>query len=424
MKTTYHIPYGKGTQPITIEKIKASLSPKEREMDVSLEAETNRVKKSLQNPINSPTLQTLAQGKNKVLIITSDHTRPVPSHITMPLLLEEIRKGSPQAQIHILLATGMHRPTTEEEMIERFGEEIAQKEVIMNHFSQKDEDMVFKGILPSGGELWLNNQIDWADLIISEGFIEPHFFAGFSGGRKSILPGIASHKTVLYNHNSVFIADPHSTQGNLENNPLHVDMTYAAQVAKLAFILNVRLDGDKKVIAAYSGDPFAAHLQGCNHCLRDNSVEKTLGDIVITSNGGYPLDQNIYQAVKGMSAGAQCLKEKGVLIMAAACNHGHGGEDFYQWFKQAKGPQEVADKIAAIPPNQTLSDQWEAQILARVLLKGKCIFVTEEKNRQMIEDMHMTYAPTLDKALEMAYRLVKKNPEVVLIPNGADVIVK
>ncbi len=426
MKTTLHIPYGLTSLPLEVEEqhLKAVLVPCSESTDSPTpEDQENVVLQALNHPIGSPLLEELAAGKQRVLLITSDHTRPVPSRITMPLLLSRIRAGNPNVQIRILLATGMHRPTTQEEIIDKFGGEIAQTETILNHFSRRDEDMVFKGILPSGGELWLNRLVDWADLIVSEGFIEPHFFAGFSGGRKSILPGIASHKTVLFNHNAKFIADPHAVQGNLPGNPLHRDMCCAAKAANLSFILNVRLDSSKRIMAAYAGDPQKAHEAGCRDCLACNSVMRVEGDIVVTSNGGYPLDQNIYQAVKGMSTGVVCLKPDGVLIMAAECANGHGGEDFYRWFTSAKDPDEVADRISAIPPESTLPDQWEAQILAEILKKARCIFVTRPENEALVSAMHMTYAPSIDMALEMAYRWTCSSPSVVVIPNGTDIIV-
>ncbi len=427
MKKSFHIPYGHITLPLEIEVrlLQAVLIPKAESISApTLKDQADIVLQALDHPIGSPRLQDLAAGKQRVLVITSDHTRPMPSTITMPLLLSLIRKASPYADIRILLATGMHRPTTFEEMTEKFGSDIVQSETILNHIASKDEDMVYKGVLPSGGELWLNSLVDWADLIISEGFIEPHFFAGFSGGRKSILPGIASHKTVLYNHNARFIADPHSVHGILTGNPLHRDMCHAAKAANLSFILNVRLDNEKRIVAAYAGDPLKAHEAGCRDCLAKSSVDKVEGDIVITSNGGYPLDQNIYQAVKGISTGAACVTSGGVIIMAAECQNGHGGEDFFKWFDSAISPKDVAEKIASIPPERTLPDQWEAQILARNLIKARCIFVTRPENEVLIKSMHMTYAPDLNKALEMAYDWAGPSASVVVIPNGTEIIVR
>jgi len=421
------IPFGRGMQEALIpdEVLQAVLTPAAgSESDIPFETQQATVQEALAHPIGSEPLAEMAAGKNRILIITSDHTRPVPSKVTMPLLLKEIRKGSPEAEIHILLATGMHRPTTAAEIEEKFGPDIATRETILIHESEKDEDMTFKGTLPSGGELWMNNQVDWAELVIAEGFIEPHFFAGFSGGRKAILPGIASHKTVLYNHNSKFIADPHSVQGNLEGNPLHRDMCFAAEAAKLAFILNVTINARKQVTGAFAGHREKAHLKGCEACLSHTKVDAVISDIAITSNGGYPLDQNVYQAVKGMTSGEKCVREGGVIIMNAECSDGHGGEGFFQHFAQAANPQEVKARIASVPMDQTSPDQWEAQVLARVLCHAPCIFVTAPKNKEMIEAMHMTYAPDLATAYELAKARVGENATVTVIPDGVGVIVK
>jgi len=163
----------------------------------SFKAETTEdalVEQALANPVDSPRLKELAQGQEKVVIITSDHTRPVPSKITMPILLNEIRKGNPKADITILIATGFHRPTTKEEMVQRFGDEIVTNETILVHDCYDEEELTYLGKLPSGGDLVLNRLAVEADLLISEGFIEPHFFAGFSGGRKSVLPGYCRAK--------------------------------------------------------------------------------------------------------------------------------------------------------------------------------------------------------------------------------------
>ena len=354
------IPYGRGKQIAHIPqgRLNAVLAP--RHTAPSGEAQEEIVRRALASPISSPGLASLAKGKRRVLIITSDHTRPVPSRITMPQLLAGVRAGNPQAEITILIATGMHRPTTQAELLDRFGEEIVAHECIVVHRAQADEDMAFFGTLPSGGELWLNRLVKESDLVLSEGFIEPHFFAGFSGGRKSILPGVASRKTVLYNHNARFIADPHARQGELADNPIHRDMLYAAQQAKLAFILNVILDGDKRVVAAVAGDSELAHREGCRLSTEMTRVTPVVSDIAITSNGGYPLDQNVYQSVKGMTAAEACVREGGAIIMCAALGDGHGGEAFYRWFADRPDAASVARDIESEPPERTHMDQWEA----------------------------------------------------------------
>ncbi len=246
----------------------------------------------------------------------------------MPIILRRIRNVNPEIDVKIIVATGFHRPSTREELIYKMGEEIVDNEDIVMHISTDDKSMCKVGILPSGGDLYINKLAYEAELLIAEGFIEPHFFAGFSGGRKSVLPGIASAKTIMYNHCSDFIDSDNSRTGKLNNNPIHEDMVYAAKVAKLAFILNVVIDKDKKIIASFAGDVEKAHTKGCRFVTALSKVNSIKSDIVVTTNGGYPLDQNIYQSVKGMTAAEATCKDGGVIIMIAACNDGHGGQSF------------------------------------------------------------------------------------------------
>jgi nickel-dependent lactate racemase len=390
-------------------------------------SEEELVAEALAHPIGSPRLNELAKGKKTCTIISSDHTRPVPSHVIMPQLLAELRKGSPDIDITILIATGMHRPTTHDELVAKYGAEIADHEHFVIHNSRKDEDMVSIGTLPSGGECRVNRYAVETDLLVAEGFIEPHFFAGMSGGRKSVLPGIASKVTVLANHCSEFINSPHARTGILEGNPIHRDMLYAAKAAKLAFICNVVIDADKKVIAAFAGDREEAHYAGCEFEMKLAGVKPVPADIVVTTNGGYPLDQNIYQSVKGMTAAEATCKDGGVIIDVSACTDGHGGEDFYQTLKNATNLQQAMDEILARKRNETVFDQWESQILLRMLLKYTIIMVTKAP-RQMIEDMHIRYAKDINEAFAMARDVLKTkgidHPNVTVIPDGVSVIVK
>lgn len=386
-------------------------------------SEEDLVRDALLNPIGSEKLSDLVKGKEKITIITSDHTRPVPSHITMPILLEEIRSTNPEADITILIATGFHRPTTHEELVNKFGEEIVNNEKIIVHKSGVDEDMVELDRLPSGGRLLLNKHAINTDLLISEGFIEPHFFAGFSGGRKSVLPGVASEKTVLANHCSKFIASDYSRTGILDENPIHKDMAFAAEQARLAFILNVVIDAEKKIINAFAGDRVKAHAEGCDFVRSLSTIEGVNADIAITSNGGYPLDQNVYQSVKSMTAAEAAAADDGIIIEVSRCNDGHGGDSFYKTFKEAADPKDIEDRVLQIPMEETIADQWEIQILARILVRHKVIFVTDPENKQLIEDMHMTYAESLDEALKIAKKIKGEDAKVAFVPDGVSVIV-
>lgn len=418
------IPYGHGKQVLDIDEgqLRACLVPAHDGQACPDGAEL--VRQALAHPIGSKPLHELAAGKQKIILITSDHTRPLPSAVTLPLYLAELRRGNPSANITILVATGVHRAPTAEELRAKFGESICERERIVIHRADDETHLVQLGMLPSGGELWLNRLVAEADLVVSEGFVEPHFFAGFSGGRKSILPGVAGRKTVLHNHSAAFISAPQARQGCLADNPIHADMAFAARTAKLAFILNVLLDSEKRIVAAFAGDAEKAHAAACAKCLEQTRVPAVQADIVITSNGGYPLDQNIYQCVKCMTAAEACVREGGIIIVCAGLADGHGGDAFYHWFADRADAACVMRDIENIPATQTRMDQWQAQILARVQQKASCVFVTGEENRETLENMHMGWAPTVNAALDMARARLGEASCVTVIPDGVGVIVQ
>jgi nickel-dependent lactate racemase len=418
------LPYNKKTLEIEIDdkNLSAVLESKAGNYKTKL-TESEIVENALDNPIGSPKLEELVKDKKNMVIISSDHTRPVPSKIIMPILLKRIRAVNPKIDIKILIATGFHRPTTKEELIGKFGEEIVQNENIIVHDSRDSSSLVKIGTLPSGGELIINKAAVETELLIAEGFIESHFFAGFSGGRKSILPGIASTKTIMANHCSEFIASPYARTGKLKGNPIHKDMLYAAEKAKLAFIINVVIDGNKKIINAFTGHSKLAHEEGCKFVLELSKVNAVESDIAISTNGGYPLDQNLYQSVKGMTAAEATCRKGGVIIMVAACNDGHGGEGFYKSLSEVKSPEEFLEKVSKVSRGETVPDQWESQILARILSKCTVIMVTDMCDPQIIKNMHMQHAYTIEEALNKAYEIAGKDAKVAVIPDGVAVIV-
>ena len=423
---TINLPYGKGKMPACIDETEFAFNgvfESGAHAFKSPLSEEETVIKSLETPIGSPRLCDLAKGKKNIVIIASDHTRPVPSKKIMPAMLREIRKGSPDANITILIATGCHRGTVKSELINKFGEDIVNTENIVIHDCD-NSPLVYLGKLPSGGELIINKLAVGADLLVAEGFIEPHFFAGFSGGRKSVLPGIASRTTVLANHCSKFIADDCSRAGVLDGNPIHRDMLYAGKKAGLAFIVNVVIDSDKKIIASFSGDMEKAHAEGCKFVKDLAGIDAVKSDIVITTNGGYPLDQNVYQAVKGMTAGEAAVNTGGVIIELASCSDGHGGKSFYNTFCNDKSVRQIMDEFMAIPMEKTIIDQWESQILARILLKATVILVSDISD-EIVENLRMVPAKDVTEALKKAKDILgKENPSLAVIPDGVSVIVK
>lgn len=272
--------------------------------------------------------------------------------------------------------------------------------------------------------MYINRLAVEADLLVAEGFIEPHFFAGFSGGRKSVLPGVASRETVMYNHNSAFIDDLHSRTGIIEGNLIHNDMLYAARVAGLDFIVNVVIDSAHDPIFAVAGDCDLAHREGRNFLASKCQVDAVPADIVISTNGGYPLDQNIYQSVKGMTAAEVTVKEGGVIIMLSKAADGHGGKYFHETFRDEKDLNRMMKTFMDRKPEETIIDQWQSQIFARVMLKARIVFVSSCDDK-LVEELHMIPAHTMEEALNKAKEMVNKDDyKVTVIPDGVSVIVR
>ena len=422
MQRTIPIPYYTSTLALHVEEenLKAVLTAKMHGFHAE-KSQEQLVLDALEHPVGSPRLRTLAEGKRNIVIVTSDHTRAVPSKITLPLLLKEIRSGNPDADITILIATGLHRPTTEEEQRRMFGDEIVDHEKIAINNAFDPKQFVELCVLPSGAVFQVNRLAAECDLLVTEGFVEPHFFAGFSGGRKSILPGICSERTVNENHSYKAVSHPRSNSGMLKDNPIHADMLCAAKAVNVQFIFNVALDGEKKIVAAWAGDLEKAHEAGVAFIRQWSQCPVVTGDIVITSNGGYPLDQNLYQSPKAMATAEACAGEDGVIIMCCSCCDGMGGAHFGQLIQRGT-PDEIDRYLSSIPPEKTIPEQWCTQVCVRVLRKHPVILVTTFLSHDEVRKANMIPASTPDEALEIAYRLKGEQASVVVIPDGVSVL--
>ena len=417
------IPYGKTFQTLNIEEGFELLESKIQELEAGADGGAI-VRAAMDSPIGSPKLRELAAGKKNAVLIISDHTRPVPSKDIVPFMLEELRAGNPDIEITMLVATGCHRGTTPEELVHKLGEDIVSREHIVVHDCDSSP-LTDLGQLPSGARLVVNSLVAQAELVVSEGFIEPHFFAGYSGGRKSILPGVCSRVTVLGNHCADFIDDPKARMGVIDGNPINRDMERAARMAKLAYIVNVVVNEAHEVVAAFAGDPIEAHHAGCAYLARYCEVEqKQKADIVITSNGGAPLDQNAYQAVKGLTTAADAAADGAALIICAECADGIGGDSFYKALSECAGPTELLEEIRRVPMDETVPDQWQYQILARILEKHHVYFVARKEMEEAVNAMKMEYAPTLEEAYARARALKGASSSVAVIPNGVSLIIK
>lgn len=384
--------------------------------DIQAEEEERAiVRRALEHPIGSKSLKELTKDVKKILIITNDNTRPMPSKITLPEIIDSFYYDKRYYDITILIATGLHRKMTEEEKRMQYGDEICDTYPVINHVAIDEEQLVSLGVMSTGNELWVNRLVAESDLVISEGFIEAHFFAGFSGGRKSILPGISGAKTIMGNHKPENIASPEATGANLCGNPIHLECTEAAKKAKLAFILNVALNQDKKIIEAFAGDPVEAHKVGCEFVKKTMSVEVKSTDIVITTNNGYPLDRNLYQVVKGIDTASKVVKEGGVIIVAAQCMDGVGHKKFEDLILSCSSTEELYEKMSVAP---SMIDKWQVQVLAKAMKKQTVILVSEGISKELTERMFFVYAKSLEEAMEKALELKGKDATISIMPEG------
>ncbi|MEM2050649.1 MAG: nickel-dependent lactate racemase [Thermoproteota archaeon] len=378
------------------------------------------VENALSNPIGSKSLEELAEKASRILIITSDNTRPVPSKTTLPKLVAKIKEASPQASIRLLVATGLHEwSPSGSELKEKFGQALDYLEEVVIHSAKNIGSLANLGSLSTGNRLYVNTLLKESDLVVAEGYVEGHFFAGFTGGPKSILPGVSGVETIMSNHSPRNIDHPKARCGVAEGNPIYGEMLEAARLAKLRFILNVVLDGRKRILSTFAGDPVEAHRCGRVFTLKCCGVKPVPGDIVITSNGGYPLDRNLYQLVKGISNGALTAREGGVIVACGECVDGVGHQGFYEMLSSSSSPTEFLTRLRA--GEIWREAQWEAQVLAKVLERFRVVVVSRGVDSKTVESMHMMHAESLKEGLEIALSL-KPRGRITLLPDGPSAI--
>lgn len=348
--------------------------------------ETAALRTALQQPIGSPPLVDLVQPGDRVVVCHSDITRATPNDRILPVLLAELAAvGIRRRDITLLNALGTHRPQTETELRRMLGDAIVNDYRCLQHNAFDDAGLVPLGKTSFGHPVRVNRLLAEAEVKILTGFIEPHFFAGFSGGPKGILPALAGQESVLTNHGREMIADPRATWGVCEGNPIWEEMRAAALMAQPTFLLNVTLNAHRQITGIFAGDMLAAHKVGRDF-VRDNAMVAVSEpyDIVITTNSGYPLDQNLYQCVKGMSAARQIVRQGGAIIMAGACEDGLPDHGLYaQLLAEAGSPQGVLDLIAQ--PGFSAQDQWQVQIQALIQLHADVYVYSDGLSDAQIE---------------------------------------
>jgi len=416
------LPYGRGH--VTLDVDLPNLTVVSSKPRPPLSDPLSSLAESLKRPLSSPPLSDLCRGAESVLVIVPDKTRAFPFRLVLPEVLRAVKSASPQASTRVLVATGLHRPHGSEELEELVGREVASEYEVVSHDAEDEGLLADTGRRTSWGTpVVVNRGVLESDLVVALGLIEPHFFAGYSGGRKSLLPGVAGRDAILANHGFRMIGHPKARYGCLSGNPIHEDMVEFMRMTRLDFIVNVTLNERKEVTGVFCGDPVEAHLAGVRFLESYVRVPvRGRADVVIVTNGGYPLDRDLYQAVKGIATGELVVREGGAIVVLAECVDGLGGhEEFHELFVGARSPEEVLERIRRREP---VKDQWQAQILARVLARARVVVVTD-MSHSVVEDMLMTPASSVEEALEEAARLAGRDlrsARVVAVPEGPYVI--
>jgi nickel-dependent lactate racemase len=341
------------------------------------------VGQALKNPYNSRPLKEIVHSKDRVGIIFSDITRATPYHILLPALLEELSHIPPE-HIIFFCANGTHRLVTKEELINILGSNIVKNHSIVQNIAHDQNLHSYVGTTSSGNRIFLNKKLLECDVKVLTGFIEPHIFAGFSGGGKALMPGMAQLETIKFNHSIAQLSNRNSVWGITDGNRIWEEIMEAAEFVQGLFLLNVAMNRDREIISVFSGDLRTAHKAGCRFVKEAAMVpiEKTY-DIVITSNSGFPLDLNIYQSVKGMSAAAQIVRQGGHIIIAAECWDGiPQGSDYESILLSVKTPRGLMNYI--ISNEQTLKDTWQIYWQAKVQQKAKVHLYTDKLDPSLI----------------------------------------
>lgn len=385
---------------------------------VPLQNPSDAIDDALCHPTGSKSLAELAAGKRTVCILICDITRPVPNEaILAPLLKTLHQSGIQLGDVTILVATGLHRASTRDEIIEMVGPRIARDYRILNHDGKDLETHVFLGNTPNHVPVWIDARYVTADLKITIGLIEPHLMAGFSGGRKLICPGIAGIDTVRAWHSPRFLEHPRAGCGMVEGNPVHQENTRIAQMAGCDFIVNVVINGKRQITSVVAGDMIKAWEKGVEDCRRQLGVTlNEPADVVLTSSAGYPLDTTFYQSVKGMTGVLPIVRKGGTIIVAASLTEGIGSPEFTQLLEETDNLDEFMDRIA--DEHFFVMDQWQLEELAKVRRHCRVKMVSDGLSAEILSKYFVEPCPSVELALKQAKEEYGENIKVAVVPKG------
>lgn len=392
------------------------LTPK---FEAGLPDEASALREAMRNPIGARPLREIAASDDNVVIVFPDRSRPMPSSTVLPAILAEL-SHLPADKITLLNATGVHRPNTREELTDMLGADIVSNYRILQHNADDRDMLVHIGQTSFGHEIWINRVFLEAKVRVLTGFIEPHFFAGFSGGPKAVMPGVSGNDTINGNHSAKMIDNPNAAWGETQANPVYLEMAEVADLVAPQFLVNVTLNRNRQITGIFAGDWREAHREGCAF-VRQSAMcpVDSPYDVIVTSNAGFPLDANLYQAVKGLSVAARIVRKGGTIIIAAACTEGiTHHENFYRLLRSQTSPEKLLSMILGFP--ETQRDQWQVQILANVLKKAD-VWIHSLLPEDAVRACHIR--PVQDIGL-LVNELRKKTPKcrIAVLPEGPETI--
>ena len=382
----------------------------------------DEVRTALRRPVAGSPLRDVVPAGSTIAISICDGTRAQPRHIVVPAVLEELEGIVRREDVTVLVATGTHRGNTQEELREMLGDEIVDGVRVVNHDARDDDSLVWIGRLGSDVPVWLNRLWVEADVRITTGFVEPHFFAGFSGGPKMVAPGLAGLETTLTLHDAARIGHPKAIWGITDGNPIHDDVRAIAAATGTDFALDVILNDEKRIVQAFGGELFAMHRAACS-VAKHVAMRAVPGrfDVVLTSNSGFPLDQNLYQAVKGMSAAAQVVEPGGLILCAAECRDGFPDHGSYRSeLTAAPTPQALLDSI--LGRAETVPDQWQIQIQAAIQSRARVVVHTSYLSDDELAEAHLEQTHDPEATVHDALAAAGPDATVCVLPEGPQTI--
>jgi len=414
-----HLPYGRQGLEVELPEQARVLLPKRVP---PLPRPEEAVREALRQPIGSPPLAELVRPTDRVAIVFSDITRPTPNHILLPAILAELAaRGVPEENVALVNATGMHRPNTREELIAMLGQEVVDRYRIVQHDARDRRQQAFLSKNERGAEIWINGDYMRADVRILTGFVEPHLFAGYSGGGKAVLPGIAGAEIIMSNHGGPMLAHPRATWCQTEGNPVFEEARQVALATQPAFIVNVTLNERKEVTGVFAGEMIQAHDAGI--AFAERAYVQPLPqryDIVVATNMGYPADINLYQSVKGMSVAAQAVKEGGAIVLAAECADGLGQAHYAEMLAWRKTPRELLNMV--LEPGFAELEQWAMQCQTMVQVRAD-VYLYSSLGPEQTRRTHLKHCPDIGETVaSLSEDFRRKNggkePTILVLPFG------